>query len=157
MFAPSIIPTKHAEPNKINEKRLRDCQVFPLSGKNKKKIYFFLLVNTKNISSHLLKILAILLVLPICEITDIFSTFDDTVVYTFCIILSQYNLKDFEVSLVLMSFHSRNISQSSATDVMKKLCACIHKTDDKTTCTRALWCLGKQNIAADIVKELVSD
>lgn len=49
----------------------------------------------------------------------------------------------------------RNISQSSAADVMKKLCACIHKTDDKTTCTRALWCLGKQNIAADIVKGLV--
>ena len=49
---------------------------FPLYGKNKKKIYFFS-VNTKNISSHVLKISAILLVLRTCEISDIFITFDE--------------------------------------------------------------------------------
>ena len=51
-------------------------EVFPLYGKNKKKIYFFL-VDTKNISSHVLKISAISLVLCTREIKDIFSTFDE--------------------------------------------------------------------------------
>ena len=49
---------------------------FPLYGKNKKKIYFFS-INTKNISSHVLKISAILLVLRTREISDIFITFDE--------------------------------------------------------------------------------
>ena len=49
---------------------------FPLQGKNKKKIYFFS-VNTKNISSHVLKISAISLVLRTREISDIFITFDE--------------------------------------------------------------------------------
>ena len=49
---------------------------FPLYGKNKKKIYFFS-VNTKNISSHVLKISAVSLVLRTCEISDIFITFDE--------------------------------------------------------------------------------
>ena len=51
--------------------------VFPLNGKNKKEIYFFFLANTKNISSHVLKISAVQLVLRTREITDIFSTFDE--------------------------------------------------------------------------------
>ena len=42
----------------------------------KKKIYF-LSVNTKNISSNVLKISAISLVLRTREITDIFNTFDE--------------------------------------------------------------------------------
>ena len=45
---------------------------FPLNGKNKKKIYFFE-VNTKNISSHVLKISAISLVLRTQKLL-IFST-----------------------------------------------------------------------------------
>ena len=49
---------------------------FPLYGKNKKKIYFFS-VNTKNISSHMLKISVISLVLRTREISDIFNTFDE--------------------------------------------------------------------------------
>ena len=40
-FTPNIIPTKRAEPSKINEKWLRKKLRFPLYGKNKKKIYFF--------------------------------------------------------------------------------------------------------------------
>ena len=48
---------------------------FPLNGK-KKKIYFSS-VNTKNISSHVLKISVIALVLRTREITDIFNTFDE--------------------------------------------------------------------------------
>ena len=50
---------------------------FPITGKNKKKIYFFL-VNIKNITSHVLEISAISLVLCTREITDIFNTFDET-------------------------------------------------------------------------------
>ena len=55
---------------------MKKVKFFPLNGKNKKKIYFFS-VNTKNISSHVLKISAISLVLRIREITDIFITFDE--------------------------------------------------------------------------------
>ena len=55
---------------------MKKVKFFPLYGKNKKKIYFFE-VNTKNISSHVLKISAISLVLSTCEITDIFNTFDE--------------------------------------------------------------------------------
>ena len=55
---------------------MKKVNFFPLNGKNKKKIYFFL-VNTKNISYHELKISAISLVLSTREITDIFNTFDE--------------------------------------------------------------------------------
>ena len=77
MFAPKIIPKKHAEPSQTNEKWPgKKVKFFPLNEKNKKKIYF-LSVNTKNISSHVLKISAISLVLRTREITDIFNTFDE--------------------------------------------------------------------------------
>ena len=76
-FTPYIILTKRAEPSKINEKWLwKQLSFFSLNGKNKKKIYLFS-VNTKNISSHVLKISAISLVLRTREITDIFNTFDE--------------------------------------------------------------------------------
>ena len=55
---------------------MKKVKFFSLNGKKKKKIYFFS-VNTKNISSHVLKISAILLVLRTREITDIFNTFDE--------------------------------------------------------------------------------
>ena len=55
---------------------MKKVKFFHLFGKNKKKIYFFL-VNTKNISSHVLKISAISLVLRTREISDIFNTFDE--------------------------------------------------------------------------------
>ena len=55
---------------------MKKVKFFPLYGKNKKKIYYFS-VNTKNISSHVLKISAISLVLRTREISDIFSTFDE--------------------------------------------------------------------------------
>ena len=55
---------------------MKKVKFFPLYGKNKKKIYFFS-VNTKNISSHVLKIPAISLVLRTREISDIFNTFDE--------------------------------------------------------------------------------
>ena len=68
MFTPNIIPTKRTEPSKINEKWLwKKLRFFPKQKKRKKKIYFFL-VNTKNISSNVLKI---------SVITDIFNTFDE--------------------------------------------------------------------------------
>ena len=47
-----------------------------LEKKDKKKIGFFS-VNTKNISSHVLKISENSLVLRTCEFTDIFITFDE--------------------------------------------------------------------------------
>ena len=56
-----------------------DAVCFPLvllEGKNKKKIYFFS-VNTKNISSHVLKLSEVSLVLRTREFTDIFITFDE--------------------------------------------------------------------------------
>ena len=55
---------------------MKKVKFFPLYGKNKKKIYFFS-VNTKNISSHVLKTSAISLVLRTREISDIFNTFDE--------------------------------------------------------------------------------
>ena len=55
---------------------MKKVKFYPLNGKNKKKIYFFS-VNTKNISSHELKISAISLMLRTHEITDIFNTFDE--------------------------------------------------------------------------------
>ena len=55
---------------------MKKVKFFPLYGKNKKKIYFFS-VNTKNISSNVLKISEISLVLRTREISDIFSTFDE--------------------------------------------------------------------------------
>ena len=55
---------------------MKKVKFFPLYRKNKKKIYFFS-VNTKNISSHVLKISAITLVLHTREISYIFNTFDE--------------------------------------------------------------------------------
>ena len=55
---------------------MKKVRFFPLKGKIKKKIYFFS-KNTKNISSHVLKISVISLVLRTREITDIFNTFDE--------------------------------------------------------------------------------
>ena len=55
---------------------MKKVKFFPFYGKNKKKIYFFS-VNTKNISSHVLKILAISRVLRTREIADIPNTFDE--------------------------------------------------------------------------------
>ena len=49
---------------------------FPSTEKIKRKFTFFS-VNTKNISSHVLKISAISLVLRTREISDIFNTFDE--------------------------------------------------------------------------------
>ena len=77
MFPPNIIPTKPAEPGKINEKYFeKKLSFFPSTEKIKRKIYFFS-VNTKNILSHVLKISAISLVLRTREISDIFKTFDE--------------------------------------------------------------------------------
>ena len=54
----------------------KKVKFFSLTEKNKKKIYIFT-VNTKNISSHVLKISVTSLVLRTREITDIFNTFDE--------------------------------------------------------------------------------
>ena len=55
---------------------MKEVKIFPFTEKIKRKFTFFL-VNTKNISSHVLKISAISLVLRTREITDIFNTFDE--------------------------------------------------------------------------------
>ena len=63
VFTSTIIPNKRAESSRINEKWLEkkvnfdaDCFPFVLLEKNhNEKIYFFP-ANTKNISSHVLKI-----------------------------------------------------------------------------------------------------
>ena len=54
----------------------KKLKYFPLKEKIKRKFTLFL-AKTKSIPSHGLKISAILLVLCTCEITDIFSTFDE--------------------------------------------------------------------------------
>ena len=55
---------------------MKKVKFFPLTEKIKRKFTFFE-VNTKYISSHVLKISAISLVLRTREITDIFYTFDE--------------------------------------------------------------------------------
>ena len=74
MFTSSSIPTLRTELSKINKKEIawKDEKFFPLMEKSKKKIYFYL-VNTKNISSHLLKISAISLIYALIRLL-IFST-----------------------------------------------------------------------------------
>ena len=75
-FTPNIIPTKRSEPSKNNEKWLgKKLSFSPYRKKIKRKFTFFT-VNTKNISSHVLKISVISLVLRTREIT-IFNTFDE--------------------------------------------------------------------------------
>ena len=74
MFTPNIIPTKRAEQREMTRKKVK---FFPLNGKIKRKFTFYFSVNTKNISSHMLKISAISLVLRTREITDILNTFDE--------------------------------------------------------------------------------
>ena len=55
---------------------MKRAKFFSVTEKIKRKFTFFS-VNTKNISSHVLKISAISLVLRTREITDIFNTFDE--------------------------------------------------------------------------------
>ena len=55
---------------------MKKGKFFHLTEKIKRK-FTFSSVNTKNISSHVLKISAISLVLRTREITDIFNTFDE--------------------------------------------------------------------------------
>ena len=55
---------------------MKKVKFFPFTEKNKKNVYFFS-VNTKNVSSPVLKISTISLVLCTREIADIFNTFDE--------------------------------------------------------------------------------
>ena len=78
MFTPNIIFIKHSELKEMDEKLLgrsafRYC---PEKHEIKRKFTFFS-VNTKNISSHVLKISLISLVLYTRENADIFETFDE--------------------------------------------------------------------------------
>ena len=78
---------KRVEPSRIivlTRKKVKfDAVCFPfvLERKMKKKIYFFS-VNTKNISSHVLKISEISLVLSTREFTDICITFNEYIWYS---------------------------------------------------------------------------
>ena len=56
---------------------MKKVKFFPFREKIKRKFTFFQYVNTKNISSPILKISAISLVLRTREIADIFNTFDE--------------------------------------------------------------------------------
>ncbi|OWF47711.1 telomere-associated protein RIF1-like isoform X2 [Mizuhopecten yessoensis] len=54
---------------------------------------------------------------------------------------------------------SDNVGSLSATNVgnvISVLTNCVSQTDDKTTCTRALWCLSRQNLPSDVVNKNVS-
>ena len=78
MFTPNIIPNKRTEPSRIKREMTRkkvsfDAVCFPLvllEKKMKRKFTCFA-ANTKNISSHVLKIS------ETREFTDIFETFDE--------------------------------------------------------------------------------
>ncbi|XP_038045244.1 telomere-associated protein RIF1-like [Patiria miniata] len=47
---------------------------------------------------------------------------------------------------------SRAFTSDDASTVVKALCNALLKTKDKSTCTRALWCLSKQNFPKQIIK-----
>ncbi|XP_033762352.1 LOW QUALITY PROTEIN: telomere-associated protein RIF1-like [Pecten maximus] len=49
----------------------------------------------------------------------------------------------------------RNLSVVNVETVIPALKECVSKTEDKTTCTRALWCLGQQNLSTDVVNKNV--
>ncbi|KAL5006938.1 hypothetical protein ScPMuIL_015744 [Solemya velum] len=63
-----------------------------------------------------------------------------------------------QVALQVLGFclHDRDVisalPSANGGSVLKSLCECIMRTEDKTTCTRALWCLNKQNLTADDIK-----
>ena len=68
---------------------MKKVKFLPLTEKIKRKFTFYS-ANTKNISSHVLKISAVSLVLRTREITDIFNTFD--VIYLYSPQKSKYPL-----------------------------------------------------------------
>ncbi|XP_077978726.1 uncharacterized protein LOC144434145 [Glandiceps talaboti] len=47
---------------------------------------------------------------------------------------------------------SKAILSKDATSILKGLCNTLLKTSDKSTCTRSLWCIAKQNFPEDIVR-----
>ncbi|XP_022090786.1 telomere-associated protein RIF1-like isoform X2 [Acanthaster planci] len=47
---------------------------------------------------------------------------------------------------------SRAFTPEDASTVVKALCNALLKTKDKSTCTRALWCLSKQTFSQQIIK-----
>nr|XP_006822116.1 PREDICTED: telomere-associated protein RIF1-like [Saccoglossus kowalevskii] len=46
---------------------------------------------------------------------------------------------------------SKSISQKDSLTLVKALCNTLLKTTDKSTCTRALWCIAKQNFPHDSI------
>ncbi|XP_013418848.1 telomere-associated protein RIF1-like [Lingula anatina] len=46
-----------------------------------------------------------------------------------------------------------SLSQQECSIILKNLCAVLLKSADKSTCTRALWCLSKQNFHQEVVAE----
>ena len=75
-YTPNIIPTKRGKPSKIKEMTRKKVKFFSPRKKIKRKFTVFS-VNTRNISSHVLKISGISLVLRTREIINIFNTFDE--------------------------------------------------------------------------------
>ena len=49
----------------------------------------------------------------------------------------------------------RALPDDTVMHIVKDLCSLILKTTDKNTCTRALWCLSKQNLPQKIVRDEV--
>ena len=89
-FTHSIIPTEHAESNKIKRndqgKKLSlkrfDFFLYMHRRNKKRKNKFTLFTKYKNFSSHVLKISVMSLVLGTREIADIFNTFDEYTLYS---------------------------------------------------------------------------
>ncbi|XP_060066107.1 telomere-associated protein RIF1-like [Ylistrum balloti] len=50
----------------------------------------------------------------------------------------------------------RSLSATNVGNVVPVLKDCVLQTEDKTTCTRALWCLSQQNLPTDIISKNVS-
>ncbi|KAK3108131.1 hypothetical protein FSP39_001720 [Pinctada imbricata] len=48
-----------------------------------------------------------------------------------------------------------HLSQEECKSALSSLCQCVLKTEDKLTCTRALWCLNRQNLPVDVVRKEV--
>ena len=72
-----LFPLNTLSQAKLMRNDYEKSKVFPLNRKKQKENLLFFSVNTKKITSHVLKISAISRVLRTREITDIFNPFDE--------------------------------------------------------------------------------
>ena len=67
-----------------------------------------------------------------------------------------YAMDLFIFVLLLFCYVGRFISAADAVSLLKSLCGVVEQADDKETCTRALWCVGTQALAGEVVAKQVT-